>query len=271
RRARSLLSLVPSQKHGNAAASLIQPRRALAQAVKADPAPSRESEDIIAHLPLPVLVHSGDELHFANREFLQLTGYADLPSLSAAGGIGALFEDTPNFRVHDETTLSLRTATGNIVPVQTRLQSIRWHGRKTLMLALKPVIRAQFRENFENGTSPFGLGLREMQTIVDTAADGVIIISNEGEIRSLNAPADALFGFNAEHVIGKQFSVLFAIESKRTVEDYVTAMGERGANSVLNDGRHVIGREAHGRFIPLFITLARLPDDKGYCAVLRDI
>src|SRR5690606_22923261 len=61
------------------------------------------------------------------------------------------------------------------------------------------------------------------------------------------------------------------IESKRTVRDYIAAMNEGGASSMLNDGRHVIGREAHGRFIPLFITLARLPDDKGYCAVLRDI
>jgi len=269
RRSRSLLSLVPARKHekpAKASRSL-----AAATALKAEPAPSQELDDLVAHLPVPLLIHSGDELHFANREFLQLTGYADLPSLAAAGGIGALFEDAPDFRVHDETTLTLRTATGTAVPVQTRLQSVRWHGRKTLMLALKPVIRTQYREAFEHETSPFGLGLREMQTIVDTAADGVIIISNEGDIRSLNAPAEALFGFNAENVIGKNFSVLFAIESKRTVQEYVVAMGERGANSILNDGRHVIGREAHGRFIPLFITLARLPENQGYCAVLRDI
>ena len=40
---------------------------------------------------------------------------------------------------------------------------------------------------------------------------------------------------------------------------------------MLNDGREVIGREAEGRFIPLFMTIGRLPNDSGYCAVVRDI
>ena len=271
REVRSLLSLVPTAKHAAVTAPVsapaqIEPEQALPPSA---PAPSNDVEHLIAHLPLPVLIHSGDELHFANKEFLLLTGYEDLPSLAEAGGIGALFDDPPNRQTPDDTTLHLRTAGGHTVPVQTRLQSIRWEGRKTLMLGLRPVARPVAREPFES--TPSGLGLREMQAIVDTAADGVIIITNEGDISSLNAPAEALFGFNSEHVVGKPFSALFAIESKRTVQDYVAAMGERSVNSVLNDGRHVIGREAQGRFIPLFITLARLPDDKGYCAVLRDI
>ena len=40
---------------------------------------------------------------------------------------------------------------------------------------------------------------------------------------------------------------------------------------MLNDGREVIGREAQGRFIPLFMTIGKLPHDSGYCAVVRDI
>lgn len=262
RQVRSLLSLVPPAKHAAV------PVR-VEQATPPPSSSSNEVEHLIAHLPLPVLIHSGDELHFANKEFLLLTGYDDLANLAKAGGIGALFDDPPNRQTPDDTTLSLRTAGGNTVPVQTRLQSIRWDDRKTLMLCLRPVARSLPREPFES--TPSGLSLREMQAIVDTAADGVIIITNEGSITSLNAPAEALFGFNSENVIGKPFSALFAIESKRTIQDYVTAMGERSVNSVLNDGRHVIGREAHGRFIPLFITLARLPGEKGYCAILRDI
>jgi signal transduction histidine kinase len=41
--------------------------------------------------------------------------------------------------------------------------------------------------------------------------------------------------------------------------------------SVLNDGREVIGREARGRFIPLFMTIGKLPANGGFCAVVRDI
>jgi PAS domain S-box len=281
RQARSLLSLVPSEKPADAARGDTAPDAAArgenapsaADRVEsqAAPSPADDVRNLLAHLPAPVLIHSGDVLHYANREFFHLTGYADLQQLEAAGGIGALFDAGTDLKGQHDSTLSLRTATGRMVPVQTRLQSIPWNGGKALMLSLRPMARSLLAESYGWEQSPFGLTIREMQAIVDTAADGVILIGSDGEIRSMNAPAEALFGYDAENVIGKSFDVLFAIESKRTVRDYIAAMNEGGASSMLNDGRHVIGREAHGRFIPLFITLARLPDDKGYCAVLRDI
>ena len=42
---------------------------------------------------MPVLVHSGDTLHYANDEFFALTGYRSVEELAEAGGIGALFAD----------------------------------------------------------------------------------------------------------------------------------------------------------------------------------
>ncbi len=33
----------------------------------------------------------------------------------------------------------------------------------------------------------------------------------------------------------------------------------------------MIGREAKGGFIPLFMTIGKLPHTRGFCAVLRDI
>ena len=46
---------------------------------------------ILEQLPVPVLIHSGDALHYANREFLELTGYDTVDELQAAGGLGELF------------------------------------------------------------------------------------------------------------------------------------------------------------------------------------
>ncbi|MFC6488010.1 PAS domain S-box protein [Nitratireductor sp. GCM10026969] len=217
----------------------------------------------IANLPLPVLIHSGDRLHYANGAFLKLTGYTDLATLEAAGGLGTLFGE-PHTE-EDETaparSLRLRTAQGKEVAVEAHLQSIDWEGGKALMLAMHTVPDVAQSET----------RLSEMRAIIDTATDGVAVIDNDGTIRSISRPAEALFGFEAEHVTGKPFASLFAIESQRTVQDYLTALSDNGVASVLNDGRQVIGREAQGRFIPLFITIGRLPNASGYCAVLRDI
>ncbi|MCT7374015.1 PAS domain S-box protein [Chelativorans salis] len=240
----------------------------------AHPAPERREKatdtGLLTHLPLPILIHSGDRLHYANREFFTFTGYEDLAALEAAGGIGALFEE-PQDGAEEAPSRALRltTAQGTDVPVEAHLQSMPWENGKALMLALRPAregvaSRAEDADEVE-------ARLMEMRAIVDTATDGIAVIADDGTIRSINRPAEALFGFDAEHVTGKPFSSLFAIESQRTVQDYLTALADNGVASVLNDGRQVIGREAQGRFIPLFITIGRLPNQSGYCAVLRDI
>src|SRR5690606_6460020 len=123
--------------------------------------------------------------------------------------------------------------------------------------------------------SPLDAELRarvaEMRTILDTATDGVVLIANDGMIRSINRPAEALFGFESDEVSGKPFTSLFAVESQRSARDYLDGLADNGVASVLNHGLEVVGREAEGRFIPLFMTIGRLPGDGGYCAVMRDI
>ncbi|WEX08810.1 PAS domain S-box protein [Chelativorans sp. AA-79] len=226
---------------------------------------------VLANLPLPVLVHSGDRLHYANREFLRLTGYTDLAALETAGGIGALFEESAVSSEAPKERMRLRTAEGAEVAVEAHLQSIHWERGKALMLALRPAAPGEPTPEEAAKAAELEGRLSEMRAIVDTATDGIAVIGNDGTIRSINRPAEALFGFDAEHVTGKPFTSLFAIESQRTVQDYLTALLDNGVASVLNDGRQVIGREAQGRFIPLFITIGRLPNGSGYCAVLRDI
>ncbi|KQS80919.1 hypothetical protein ASG25_05215 [Rhizobium sp. Leaf384] len=111
----------------------------------------------------------------------------------------------------------------------------------------------------------------ELRAILETATDGVVVMGADGDIRSLNRSANALFNYNDADVIGKPFATLFAHESQRAVMDYLAGLAGHGVASVLNDGREVIGREASGGFIPLFMTMGRLSSSNGYCAVIRDI
>ena len=230
---------------------------------------------ILDKLPIPVLIHAGDTLHYANREFLEFTAYDSVEHLADSGGIGELFaepfvEDGPAA----DRKLRLRRGDGLEFPVEAFLQSVRWGGGKALMLALKRVSRAPIQP--QAGLSvperaELEARLAEMRTIIDTATDGVVLIGKDGTILSISRPAEALFGFDSGDVAGKPFTALFAIESQRAARDYLGGLSDNGVASVLNDGREVIGREAQGRFIPLFMTIGKLPGDSGYCAVVRDI
>ncbi|RIK83944.1 MAG: PAS domain-containing sensor histidine kinase [Hyphomicrobiales bacterium] len=241
--------------------------------------------ELISGLPLPLLVHAGDALYFANREFLDLTGYASLDQIRREGGLDRLFVD----EAPDAATeaggrkLRLRTLGGEVFPVDAHLQSVGWQEGTALLLALRRADghaapahaaaepAAPVKAEPEAAIRELERHLSELRTIIDTATDGVVLIAPDGTIRNISRPAEALFGFDSAEVEGKPFSTLFAIESQKSARDYLAGLADNGVASVLNDGREVIGREREGRFIPLFMTIGRLPEDSGYCAVVRDI
>ncbi|WP_263489110.1 PAS domain S-box protein [Mesorhizobium sp. BR-1-1-10] len=237
---------------------------------------------LLGKLPVPLIIHSGDQLHYANEEFLDLTRYATLEDLEHAGGLGALFADPyadDGASDGSDRALRLKTRDGQEFPIDAILRSVPWRDGKALMLVVRrsgeddaPVaLHAIGEEPTQPDISELKARIAEMRTIIDTATDGVVLIGSDGTIRSISRPAEALFGFDSDEVTGKPFASLFAIESQRAARDYLTGLSEPGVASVLNDGREVIGREAQGRFIPLFMTIGRLPNDSGFCAVVRDI
>ncbi|MBO6540672.1 MAG: PAS domain S-box protein [Rhizobiaceae bacterium] len=229
---------------------------------------------VLSRLPLPILIHSGDELHYANREFLSLTGYRSLAEFDLAGGMDAIFAGSYEADGNNGQTLKLRARDGDEFPVHAFLQSVGWQGGKALLLALRRAEApetSEARPETELDEGDLETRVDELRTIIDTATDGVVIIGNDGAIRSVSKPAEALFGYNGTDLSGRPFTSLFAIESQRPAREYLDGLAGNGVASVLNDGREVIGREAQGRFIPLFMTIGRLPQQSGFCAVLRDI
>jgi PAS domain S-box-containing protein len=113
---------------------------------------------------------------------------------------------------------------------------------------------------------------RELESVLDTATDGVIVVNRDGVILASNRSAEALFGYESRELASRAFVDLFAPESHRAAHDYLTGLTRPGVASLLNDGREVIGRVAQGGLMPLFMTIGRIADgtDK-FCAVFRDI
>jgi PAS domain S-box-containing protein len=245
------------------------------------------SADIVDQLPIAILVHAGDRLIHGNPELLRLTGYAGLSEIEGVGGLDALLQrhDLEGKTDHPGAMMVVR-ADDALVPVTARLQSIRWEGASALMLALMPVekedaqsepteiagVREEVRpQRMLEKVAKLQVEVEELRSILETATDGVVIIAPEGDIRSMNRSASALFNYDDQETRGKPFVMLFAHESQKAVLDYLSGLAGHGVASVLNDGREVIGREASGGFVPLFMTMGKLTSSNGYCAVIRDI
>ncbi|MGF6172687.1 ATP-binding protein [Ensifer sp. 4252] len=242
------------------------------------------SGEILDSLPVGLLVHLGDDLLHANPEFLRLTGYDTLDDFKEEGGIDALFANDEEIGdTEPDGTMTLIRKTGQLVAVTAHLHSIRWDGKSALMLALASTEASQPHESEASPveTAPVPVAdeqvgklkteIDELRSILETATDGVVILGHDGDIRSINRSASALFNYDESEIRGKPFAALFAHESQKAVIDYLQGLSGYGVASVLNDGREVIGREAAGGFLPLFMTIGRLSASNGYCAVIRDI
>ena len=256
-------------------------------------APSRRQMDygltaaVVDALPVALLVHVGDRLIHANPEFFRLTGYGSIEDLEASGGLDILLAGPDEETEEGDGTMALRHADGESTSaVRARLQSIRWEDGTALMLALTPVqerpalalvetpaapAETEERSADQAAISALRIEVSELRSVLETATDGVVVVGQDGDIRSMNRSASALFNYDEDETRGRPFAMLFAHESQKAVLDYLAGLSGHGVASVLNDGREVIGREAAGGFIPLFMTMGRLSSSSGYCAVIRDI
>jgi PAS domain S-box-containing protein len=235
----------------------------------------QESRAILDRLPIGVLVYRLNDLVYANRAFLDWTGYETLDALGDAGGLDSLFIETkpePAGKAGNGKALTITTNGGKQVPVEGHMFSITWNGDGAIVLMINTVPAANGERlkasdgalrRLENENS-------ELKAVLETATDGVLLLDSEARVLSANHSAAALFGYEPAQLSGVAFGDLFAPESRRAVLDHFDRL-TRNASASLDAGREVIARERQGGLLPLFLTMGRIEHGDKICAVLRDI
>ncbi|WP_439571991.1 ATP-binding protein [Phreatobacter sp.] len=211
---------------------------------------------LLDRVPLGLVVHRGNAILFANRTLLDWVGLADATALEAAGGIARLFAgDRHDPRGDSAAPVRLRSEGHETMPVEARLSRVTWEGEPAFLFAVTRLADEPAGETETLGELRGRLD--EVEQILDTATDGIVLVTADGAIESMNRSAEALFGYEAGDMKGRSLTALFAPESHRSVLDYCDGLLSNGVASVLNDGRQVIGRVRQGGLIPLYMTMGR--------------
>jgi PAS domain S-box-containing protein len=234
------------------------------------PATPASGDPILDRLPIGILIHRGERILFANRFLLDLTGYETVEQIRADGGLVHLFRGSPALggSSEEDSALALTTRSNENIAVTLRASSAEWEGEPADLLVIRRASNVDVSPPSSQDSR-----VHELEAILDTATDGVIVLNETGRILSLNRSAEALFGYDERAVAGDAITVLLAPESHIVALDYLERLRSPGVGSLLNDGREVLGRERQGGSIPLFMTMGRLGDgpERRFCAVLRDI
>ena len=231
---------------------------------------------LLDRLPIGIAIFRDHKTLFANRTLIDLLGYDSFDTFLAAGGAEAIFpggEGLAGNIAEAGGRLAAKRRDGGTLPVKAWLHAASFGGATALMLSISAGGDHAGDRDDEIAVEMAKAAARadELEAILDTATDGVIVIDGRGKIGSMNHAAEALFGVEGKQYVGRYFTDLIADESQKAALDYLDGLAANGVASVLNDGREVIGRVPQGGLIPLFMTMGRIGTSDKFCAVLRDI
>ncbi len=235
-------------------------------ATRKAPATGEDVRPLLNGLPSGVLIHRHGQFLYANQAFLDWTGHPTLADFEQAGGLDCLFLES-GAHDGDDRSLMIETPGGDRRPTQARLLTIPWDGATAMALVLQPA--PQLPAPADDGAAD---RLRELESIVDAAADGILVLDDEGRILTANRGAQILFGYDAEAFATLSFADLFADDCRGAALDDLHRLARNAPGAAADEGREVTARTRHGGPVALLLTMRRLAGDAPrFCAILRDI
>jgi len=112
----------------------------------------------------------------------------------------------------------------------------------------------------------------QLRSVLETVPDAMVVIDEQGEIRQFSAAAEALWGYRAADLIGRNFTLLAPAEER---DRYGLALSRffRSGGTSLGEGIASIGEAADGRRFPLEVRsgVARIDGRTLLTIFFRDI
>jgi len=111
------------------------------------------------------------------------------------------------------------------------------------------------------------------QAIVGAANEGIVVIDEQGIVRSFNTAAERIFGHRAAQVLGQNVSCLMPEPHRARHDAYLARHLESGKLRVVGTEREVDGLRRDGTVFPLELSVARLEVDgrPHFSGIVRDV
>ena len=112
-----------------------------------------------------------------------------------------------------------------------------------------------------------------LQSIFESAVDGIIVIDGKGLIKAFNPGAERLFGYTAGEVLGQNVKVLMPGPDRDQHDRYLANYLETGIPRIIGTGREVRGRRKDGSTFPLHLSVGRMDIDgePAFTGILHDL
>ena len=135
----------------------------------------------------------------------------------------------------------------------------------------------QVNEGLEAQVSARSAELREanarLQSIIDSAVDGIIVIDVHGRIEAFNPGAERLFGRRERDVLGCNVTELMPSPYHEEHDWYLSQYLATGVQKVIGTGREVVGRREDGSTFPVHLSVGTMTVNGAtkFTGILHDL
>lgn len=113
---------------------------------------------------------------------------------------------------------------------------------------------------------------RRARAFLDTTADGVIVIDNDGIVQEFNGGAADMLGYQPDDVIGQSVNCLMFDDEARAHDGHVQAIGSAGIRTI-GRLREVTARHKDGTAVPVEVRVSQttVAGKRLHIGILRDV
>ena len=112
-----------------------------------------------------------------------------------------------------------------------------------------------------------------LQSIFESAVDGIIVIDATGLIKAFNPAAEQLFGYSAHEVLNQNVRMLMPSPDHDLHDTYLSNYIGTGVARIIGMGREVRGRRKDGSTFPLELAVGQMQIDgqPAFTGILHDL
>lgn len=112
-----------------------------------------------------------------------------------------------------------------------------------------------------------------LDSVFNTAVDGIIVINAKCQILAFNKACEKLFGFCASELLGENVTRIMPFDYAHAHDRYVQNYLDTGQKKIIGIGREVQGQHKDGTVFPVELSVgeASTPEGRQFIGILRDL
>lgn len=116
-------------------------------------------------------------------------------------------------------------------------------------------------------------GVSRYEAILEAAIDGIITISPDGIIESVNNSAAKIFGYEKGEMVGRNVSILMPSADADHHDGYIANYLKTGKKKIIGIGRDVVGKKKDGSLFPFRLSISEvtIDDTHLFTGIVHDI